>query len=262
MPNGFYSSLVFSILYTIVLYGVGPFLFARLRKQKIARKTVAIFCLIYTVSAWLLSNLVLIAIYERKMSSGSAAMIWGLLFYFMLLKSLIRRGLLLPKSPTGTETPLKEPDVKDRWYTCPKCGQLVKEGEACDCAAFQKETPSEVEKIQDMDPITDYPAYFGWVSRKTLIVVIAVAVVCCGISAAVASSVARSKGYDEGWNTGYELGKQEKQAEYEQAITDLSTKLAEAKSNLESAQKKDTKGKLVKVGERTAPSSIQLEPKH
>lgn len=40
--------------------------------------------------------------------------------------------------------PREEP--KERWYTCPKCGQLVREGEDCDCEPKVDVAEQEVEK--------------------------------------------------------------------------------------------------------------------
>lgn len=51
-------------------------------------------------------------------------------------------ALFLPTLYLREKTHKKSPAIPyqpERWYTCPKCGQLVKEGEACDCAKYAKE---------------------------------------------------------------------------------------------------------------------------
>lgn len=48
---------------------------------------------------------------------------------------------------------------KERWYTCPKCGQLVREGEKCDCeqvALAQEEQPEVAEKRGGWQRILPY----------------------------------------------------------------------------------------------------------
>lgn len=37
----------------------------------------------------------------------------------------------------------REEQPKERWYTCQKCGQLVREGETCDCEAVRQQSTDE-----------------------------------------------------------------------------------------------------------------------
>lgn len=48
-----------------------------------------------------------------------------------------------PEQPP--EQPAEEPEIQ-RWYTCPKCGQLVKDGEECDCEAVKLAMEEERKK--------------------------------------------------------------------------------------------------------------------
>lgn len=54
-----------------------------------------------------------------------------------------------PEQPP--EQPAEEPEIQ-RWYTCPKCGQLVKDGEECDCEAvklaLEEKRKKKAEKVQ------------------------------------------------------------------------------------------------------------------
>lgn len=51
-----------------------------------------------------------------------------------------------PEKPA--EQPEKEPEIQ-RWYTCPKCGQLVKDGEECDCEAVKLALEEEKKKKEE-----------------------------------------------------------------------------------------------------------------
>lgn len=79
------------------------------------------------------------------------AIFWGVVFYRLAKKSMQKK----PASFT-TAIPVKE-DPVERWYTCPKCGQLVREGEDCDCEAFSAsrrlvtQTQEPVYMLEDKD---------------------------------------------------------------------------------------------------------------
>ena len=54
----------------------------------------------------------------------------------LICRALDRRGRVHDAEPV------------DRWYTCPKCGQLVREGEVCDCEAVRSALQQEQEPTE------------------------------------------------------------------------------------------------------------------
>ena len=108
-----------SALVTAATYGAGPMLLALLRKKPLRVRYLRIFSAVYTIAVW--------AVWQFLTYDGNAvrtmpALLWGYVFY-RLARSV------LEKKP-GPAIP------KERWYTCPKCGQLVPEGKPCDCESL------------------------------------------------------------------------------------------------------------------------------
>ena len=116
-----------SALVTAATYGAGPMLLALLRKKPLRVRYLRIFSAVYTIAVW--------AVWQFLTYDGNAvrtmpALLWGYVFY-RLARSV------LEKKP--------EPAIpKERWYTCPKCGQLVPEGKPCDCESL---SPQPGEKL-------------------------------------------------------------------------------------------------------------------
>lgn len=77
-------SIVVSFLYTMILYGFGPLLFALLRKKPVTKGKVRAFSILYSFSAWLCSNLFWALYAGDSVSSGGAALFWGWIFYKLL----------------------------------------------------------------------------------------------------------------------------------------------------------------------------------
>lgn len=105
-----------SALVTAATYGAGPMLLALLRKKQLRVRYLRIFSVVYTIAVW--------AVWQFLTYDGSAvrtmpALLWGYVFY-RLARSILEKKPV-PAMP------------KERWYTCPKCGQLVPEGKPCDC---------------------------------------------------------------------------------------------------------------------------------
>ena len=105
-----------SALVTAATYGAGPMLLALLRKKPLRVRYLRIFSVVYTIAVW--------AVWQFLTYDGNAvrtmpAMLWGYVFY-RLARSILEKKPV-PAIP------------KERWYTCPKCGQLVPEGKPCDC---------------------------------------------------------------------------------------------------------------------------------
>lgn len=105
-----------SALVTAATYGAGPMLLALLRKKPLRARYLRIFSAVYTIAVW--------AVWQFFTYDGNAvrtmpALLWGYVFY-RLARSILEKKPV-PAIP------------KERWYTCPKCGQLVPEGKPCDC---------------------------------------------------------------------------------------------------------------------------------
>lgn len=116
-----------SALVTAATYGAGPMLLALLRKKPLRIRYLRIFSAVYTIAVW--------AVWQFLTYDGNAvrtmpALLWGYVFY-RLARSILEKKPV-PAIP------------KERWYTCPKCGQLVPEGKPCDCESL---SPKPGEKL-------------------------------------------------------------------------------------------------------------------
>lgn len=116
-----------SALVTAATYGAGPMLLALLRKKPLRVRCLRIFSAVYTIAVW--------AVWQFLTYDGNAvrtmpALLWGYVFY-RLARSVLEKKTV-PAIP------------KERWYTCPKCGQLVPEGKPCDCESL---SPKPGEKL-------------------------------------------------------------------------------------------------------------------
>lgn len=116
-----------SALVTAATYGAGPMLLALLRKKPLRVRYLRIFSAVYTIAVW--------AVWQFLTYDGNAvrtmpALLWGYVFY-RLARSVLEKKPV-PAIP------------KERWYTCPKCGQLVPEGNPCDCESL---SPKPGEKL-------------------------------------------------------------------------------------------------------------------
>lgn len=116
-----------SALVTAATYGAGPMLLALLRKKPLRVRCLRIFSAVYTIAVW--------AVWQFLTYDGNAvrtmpALLWGYVFY-RLAKSVLEKKPV-PAIP------------KERWYTCPKCGQLVPDGKPCDCESL---SPQPGEKL-------------------------------------------------------------------------------------------------------------------
>lgn len=116
-----------SALVTAATYGAGPMLLALLRKKPLRVRYLRIFSAVYTIAVW--------AVWQFLTYDGNAvrtmpALLWGYVFY-RLARSVLEKKTV-PAIP------------KERWYTCPKCGQLVPEGKPCDCESL---SPQPGEKL-------------------------------------------------------------------------------------------------------------------
>lgn len=112
-----------SALVTAATYGAGPMLLALFRKKPLRIRYLRIFSAVYTIAVW--------AVWQFLTYDGNAvrtmpALLWGYVFY-RLARSVLEKKPV-PAIP------------KERWYTCPKCGQLVPEGKPCDCESLSPQS--------------------------------------------------------------------------------------------------------------------------
>lgn len=132
-----------------------------------------------------------------------------------------RRGK--KKLPPAEEKP-EEP--MEKWYTCPKCGQLVREGEACDCeAAVPAETPRE-------EPQEQMPEDTAGRKRRRAgpALIVAAVVVACALSVVAGVYFTRS---------GYE----QTIADMEQSISELEQRVHELENPVEEQGEDRPEGK-------------------
>lgn len=108
-----------SALVTAATYGAGPMLLALLRKKPLRVRCLRIFSAVYTIAAWAVWQFLT---YDGNTVRTMPALLWGYVFY-RLARSVLEKKPV-PAIP------------KERWYTCPKCGQLVPEGKPCDCESL------------------------------------------------------------------------------------------------------------------------------
>lgn len=110
---------VVSALVTAATYGAGPMLLALLRKKPLRVRCLRIFSAVYTIAVWAVWQFLT---YDGNTVRTMPALLWGYVFY-RLARSVLEKKPV-PAIP------------KERWYTCPKCGQLVPEGKPCDCESL------------------------------------------------------------------------------------------------------------------------------
>lgn len=108
-----------SALVTATTYGAGPMLLALLRKKPLRVRYLRIFSIMYTIAVWVVWQFLT---YDGNAVRTMPALLWGYVFY-RLARSILEKKPV-PAIP------------KERWYTCPKCGQLVPEGKPCDCESL------------------------------------------------------------------------------------------------------------------------------
>lgn len=132
-----------SALVTAATYGAGPMLLALLRKKPLRVRYLRVFSIVYTVAAWAVWQLLT---YDGGSVRTIPALLWGYVFY------RLARGILEKKPVEDTR---QQEQPKERWYTCPECGQLVPEGETCDCKKVEKEDGATVSVVttENITPI-------------------------------------------------------------------------------------------------------------
>lgn len=153
------AKLGVSLVCTVVLYGAGPLFFALWKRRPISVSQLVRFSIIYTLIIWICANAVRVFLLQGDISSGGAALFWGVIFHYGLKKYLQKNKLLLSEDQVPTAHDpirnfdnIKIPSLRARaqlynqsaetlcqngepndGYFCPKCGRRVRSGEMCDC---------------------------------------------------------------------------------------------------------------------------------
>lgn len=163
------GDLVISAIVAAFTYGFGPVTVAIFFGRPIQKKKFKIFCIIYTIVVWFAWQM-----YRESSGNGVSivpAILWGYVSYLIAKKIMnkkyygqcksaqktaeleLEQQNALPepeeaKSEQPVGQPAKEPEIQ-RWYTCPKCGQLVKDGEECDCEEIKLALEEEKKKKEE-----------------------------------------------------------------------------------------------------------------
>lgn len=134
--------IIISAAVTAFTYGAGPFILCKFRKRSLKLLYLRIFCVSYSAIIWLIWQFLT---YDGTSVRTMPAVFWGYISYRLAKKSMQKKPASFTPAIPAQETPV------ERWYTCPKCGQLVREGEGCDCeevwakAREQSGTPNKLE---------------------------------------------------------------------------------------------------------------------
>ena len=95
-----------NLAFTVILYGVGPLFFYQTKTFPTTKKRVMAFSIIYTILAWLSFNLIRALWFGGGEIKLYPAVIWGAIFYNLLLKGLKKTGRLeSPGSESGYWVP-------------------------------------------------------------------------------------------------------------------------------------------------------------
>lgn len=165
-----------SILYTIILYGAGPLLFLRFRKNSITRGKLKAFSICYTFAVWLGSNIFWGIYADSDVSSGGAAILWGGIFYTYMKRELGKTGQFVEKMPAIPKERFQEQETNmGKFVVDTETGEVVKESNTtCD----HHETVSQ--------PV---PAVLEAPSRKSAIFTPAICVLSCACLALAACNL-------------------------------------------------------------------------
>lgn len=124
--------IIISAAVTALAYGAGPFILCKVRKRSLKLLYLRIFCVSYSAIIWLIWQFLT---YDGTSVRTMPAVFWGYISYRLAKKSMQKKPASFTPAIPAQETPV------ERWYTCPKCGQLVREGEGCDCEEAASKLP-------------------------------------------------------------------------------------------------------------------------
>lgn len=230
-------SIVVSVVYTIILYGMGPLAFAILRKTPVTKRKVKWFSVLYSISAWLCSNAFWYLYAGASISSGGAALLWGWIFYKLLKRHLSKTNRLteavsaIPASRYQTQESEMGKFVVDS-----ETGEVIREdppdpkpsntNSAREPAVGTKPVrPEEPPVIRPAQP----PEPAALKERRYKAAVIALSAVCAVLAVSVCLL---------GYSANIARANQQKLTESVEALTAENAELQETVSELESQNKK------------------------
>lgn len=156
--------ILVSILYTIILYGVGPLLFALLRKKPVTKGQVKGFSILYSFSAWFCSNLFWALYAGDPVSSGGAALLWGWIFYKLLKNHLDKTSRLTGSMSAIPASRYQAQEKKmGKFVVDTETGEVIKEDrprpeEMPSTTNSNREPADDTESVlQEEPPVVQFP---------------------------------------------------------------------------------------------------------
>lgn len=148
----FVWNIIISAIITAFTYGFGPVIAAIFWGKQSSKKKFKIFCIIYTIIVWFVWQMYKVSCGDN--ASIVPAVLWGYVFHSIASRIINKiwekdGGMRSEQQNLQAEKPSeKDPEIQ-RWYTCPKCGQLVRDGEECDCEAVKLAMEEERKKKEE-----------------------------------------------------------------------------------------------------------------
>lgn len=101
-----WNELILGLVITAVSYGLGPMILAFAMKRKIRKRTLVLFCVIYTIAihfGWVALNYAA-SQGEYVFTNSTPALLWGFVFYGVAKRHMKRNGRLMEKRCSGQAT--------------------------------------------------------------------------------------------------------------------------------------------------------------
>lgn len=101
-----WNELILGLVITAVSYGLGPMILAFAMKRKIRKRTLVLFCVIYTIAihfGWVALNRAA-SQGEYVFTNSTPALLWGFVFYGVAKRHMKRNGRLMEKRCSGQAT--------------------------------------------------------------------------------------------------------------------------------------------------------------
>jgi cell division protein FtsB len=120
--------LLIMFLYTVILYGTGPVLLVKFRKRPTTKRKLKVFCGVYSFCAWLGSNIVWNLLGNTDVTTGGAAILWGIIFYQWISRQMENSGRLSDGIPAiSNERYIQQESEMNTFTVDTETGEVVKE---------------------------------------------------------------------------------------------------------------------------------------
>ncbi len=216
-------TFIVNAIYPISIYAAGPLILLATRKRPITSDNLFLFSVLYTFIIGVSSYVFQFIFFGNGSIIKTAAITWGVIFYFILRIRLTKKGLFEKKqrknkkNPPPQEDPPKTPpppqQKKRKWFDTMRKQRVTPHNK--EQAQIDKEyaagTITEEEYYQkivnlDMEDATKDPPPERTISKQTFLITMFIAVVFCVISTVAGIYLAYNSGYDTGYDKGYDLG--------------------------------------------------------